>query len=61
MRHIGSSFDFRGPFQLPGTQLFRDFCASCIKRYCLEGAVQKARVRVYGHPLGGQQLRAPAQ
>jgi hypothetical protein len=45
MRHIGSSLDFRGPFLLPGTQLFSDFCASCIQRYCLEGVVQKARVR----------------
>lgn len=44
MRHIDSSFDFRGPFQLPGSQLFRDFCASCIKRYALDGIVRKARV-----------------
>jgi hypothetical protein len=44
MKHIDSSFDFRGPFQLPGTTLFRDFCASCIKRYALDGIVRKARV-----------------
>jgi hypothetical protein len=48
MKHIDASFDYRGPFKLPGTGIFRDFCASCTKRYCLDGVVLKAKVRSLG-------------
>ncbi len=39
------SADFRGPFDLPGTSLFRDFVAGVVRRYCLDapGAVRRAK------------------
>lgn len=34
----------RGPFQLPSTRVFKDFCEVVVKRYCLDGLVTKAKV-----------------
>lgn len=42
-----ASHDFRGPFALPGASLFRDFCHTCIKRYCLDGLVTRGKVSCY--------------
>ncbi|KAG2432956.1 hypothetical protein HXX76_008684 [Chlamydomonas incerta] len=41
MEVMEKSADFRGPFDLPGTALFRDFVGSVLRRYCLDspGAV----------------------
>lgn len=42
---MGKSADFRGPFDLPGTSLFRDFVGAVVRRYCLDspGAVRRAK------------------
>ncbi|PNW77436.1 hypothetical protein CHLRE_10g436450v5 [Chlamydomonas reinhardtii] len=46
MEVMGKSADFRGPFDLPGTSLFRDFVGAVVRRYCLDspGAVRRAKV-----------------
>lgn len=43
---MDKSADFRGPFELPGTRLFADFCREVVRRYCLDepGVVQQGRV-----------------
>lgn len=44
MSDMGRDFDFRGPFLLPGTTLFSDFCAAVVDRYGLRDIVRKGKV-----------------
>lgn len=46
MRCMPRTRDFRGPFWLPGTRLFSDYCAACLHRYCLteSGVLRKGKV-----------------
>jgi len=58
MRFIAKSTDFHGPFWLPGTRLFSDFCKTVVHRYCLDGLVMPAKVCMActiwsGHVLPG--------
>jgi hypothetical protein len=44
LEHIDKSRDFAGPFAVPGTRLFEDFCRDLVHRYCLEGLVTQDKV-----------------
>ncbi|KAI8471948.1 MAG: hypothetical protein J3K34DRAFT_520149 [Monoraphidium minutum] len=44
LRRIGKSEAFHGPFHTPGSALFEDHCADCVRRYCVDNVVQKGRV-----------------
>lgn len=46
LEHIEKSPAFAGPFAVPGTQLFTDFCSDLVHRYCLEGIVIADKVCV---------------
>jgi len=43
-RKASNARGYKGPFLLPGTALFNDFCRSLVKRYNLEPLVQQGRV-----------------
>ncbi len=45
LEHIDKSRDFAGPFAVPGSRLFADFCRDLVHRYCLEGLVTQDKVR----------------
>eukprot|EP00798_Chlamydomonas_sp_ICE-L_P001830 gene1830-33248_t len=43
MKMMERDMDFRGPFWLPGTHLFKDFCRTVVMRYKLEDNVTKGK------------------
>jgi hypothetical protein len=45
MKWLAKSPDFHGPFLLPGTKLFTDFCGTIVHRYALDSIVVKNKVR----------------
>lgn len=56
---MDKSADFRGPFELPGTRLFADFCREVVRRYCLDepGVVQQGMVSDYQPKVPHKPLR----
>jgi hypothetical protein len=46
LEHIEKSREFVGPFAVPGTKLFEDFCKDLVHRYCLDGLVMQDKVGV---------------
>jgi hypothetical protein len=44
LEHIDKSRDFAGPFAVPGSKLFEDFCRDLVHRYCLDNVVAQDKV-----------------
>lgn len=57
LRHIEKSPQFSGPFAVPSTPLFEDFCKDLVHRYCLEDAVIRDKVSMPASAVMLVQLR----